>query len=53
MLRDPRIVYGGGAAEISCSLTVSGWADSVKKIIFNYFRSLQLNNMQSEHFRKL
>jgi T-complex protein 1 subunit epsilon len=29
MIRDPRIVYGGGAAEISCSLAVSSWADTI------------------------
>ena len=46
MLRDPRIVYGGGAAEIACSLTVSAWADSVKKILIKFiFRFPLLNNM--------
>jgi T-complex protein 1 subunit epsilon len=29
MIRDPRIIYGGGAAEIACSLAVSSWADTV------------------------
>jgi T-complex protein 1 subunit epsilon len=29
MIRDPRIIYGGGAAEIACSLAVSTWADTV------------------------
>jgi T-complex protein 1 subunit epsilon len=29
MIRDPRIIYGGGAAEISCSLAVSAIADTV------------------------
>ena len=29
MIRDSRIVYGGGAAEIACSLALSGWADSI------------------------
>jgi T-complex protein 1 subunit epsilon len=29
MVRDPRIIYGGGAAEIACSLAVSSWADTV------------------------
>jgi T-complex protein 1 subunit epsilon len=29
MIRDNRIVYGGGAAEISCSLAVSAAADKV------------------------
>ena len=32
MIREPKIIYGGGAAEIACSLAVSGWADTV---IFN------------------
>ena len=30
MIRDPRIIYGGGAAEISCSLAVAAIADTVK-----------------------
>jgi T-complex protein 1 subunit epsilon len=29
LIRDNRIVYGGGAAEISCSLAVSAAADKV------------------------
>jgi T-complex protein 1 subunit epsilon len=29
MIRDSRIIYGGGAAEIACSLAVSTWADTV------------------------
>jgi T-complex protein 1 subunit epsilon len=29
MIRDPRIIYGGGASEISCSLAVSTIADTV------------------------
>jgi len=29
MIRDSRIVYGGGAAEIACSLALTGWADSI------------------------
>lgn len=29
MIRDPRIIYGGGASEISCSLAVSAIADTV------------------------
>jgi T-complex protein 1 subunit epsilon len=33
MIRDPRIVFGGGAAEISCSLAVSGLADTVSLFI--------------------
>jgi chaperonin GroEL (HSP60 family) len=33
MLKDSRIVYGGGAAEISCALTLSSWADTVKNFI--------------------
>lgn len=34
MIRDSRIVYGGGAAEISCSLAVAAIADTV--IIYNF-----------------
>ena len=30
MIRDPRIIYGGGAAEISCSLAVAAIADTVR-----------------------
>lgn len=30
LVRDSRIVYGGGAAEIACSLAVSAEADKVK-----------------------
>jgi T-complex protein 1 subunit epsilon len=29
MIRDSRIVYGGGAAEIACSLAVAGMADTI------------------------
>lgn len=29
MIRDPRIIYGGGAVEVACSLAVSSWADTV------------------------
>lgn len=32
LIRDNRIVYGGGAAEISCSLAVSKAADSISSI---------------------
>ena len=31
LVRDNRIVYGGGAAEISCALTVGKEADKVNK----------------------
>ncbi len=30
LIKDSRIVYGGGAAEISCSLAVAAFADTVK-----------------------
>ena len=33
MIRDPRIIYGGGAAEISCSLAVAAIADTVINFI--------------------
>ncbi len=31
LVRDNRIVYGGGASEISCALTVGREADKVSK----------------------
>ena len=34
LVRDQRIVYGGGAAEIACSLAVSAAADKVFKCHF-------------------
>ena len=33
LVRDNRIVYGGGAAEIACSLAVQAEADKVRKTI--------------------
>jgi T-complex protein 1 subunit epsilon len=45
LVRDNRIVYGGGAAEISCALTVGKEADKVRVLgpgtnvmILKYFR---------------
>jgi T-complex protein 1 subunit epsilon len=38
LVRDSRIVYGGGAAEISCSLAVSKAADKIKTIEQYAFR---------------
>lgn len=35
LVRDNRIVYGGGAAEISCALAVSKAADKVKRNSFD------------------
>ena len=32
MIKDPRIVYGGGATEISCSIVVAAKADATKTI---------------------
>ena len=32
MVRDARIVYGGGAAEITCSLAISQAADQISSI---------------------
>ena len=32
MIKDPRIVYGGGATEISCSIVVAAKADATKSI---------------------
>ena len=31
LVRDQRIIYGGGAAELACSLAVSAAADKVSK----------------------
>merc|ERR1712064_57097 len=39
LVRDSRIVYGGGAAEISCALAVSKEADNIKTIEQYAFRS--------------
>merc|ERR1712025_1116297 len=39
LVRDNRVVYGGGAAEISCSLAVSKEADNIKTIEQYAFRS--------------
>merc|ERR1719312_1785913 len=39
LVRDNRIVYGGGAAEISCALAVSKEADNIKTIEQYAFRS--------------
>merc|ERR1711931_299356 len=39
LVRDNRIVYGGGAAEISCALAVSKAADKIKTIEQYAFRS--------------
>merc|ERR1712133_310789 len=39
LVRDNRIVYGGGAAEISCALAVSKAADNIKTIEQYAFRA--------------
>merc|ERR1719412_1748585 len=39
LVRDSRIVYGGGASEISCSLAVSKEADKIKSIEQYSFRA--------------
>ena len=39
LVRDNRIVYGGGASEISCSLAVSKEADKIKTIEQYAFRA--------------
>merc|ERR1712018_696622 len=39
LVRDNRVVYGGGAAEISCSLAVSKEADKIKTIEQYAFRA--------------
>ena len=38
-MRDNRVVYGGGAAEISCALAVSKEADNIKTIEQYAFRA--------------
>lgn len=32
LIKDKRIVYGGGSAEISCSVAVSAMADEIKGV---------------------
>lgn len=39
LVRDNRVVYGGGAAEISCSLAVGKEADNIKSIEQYAFRA--------------
>merc|ERR1712013_167935 len=39
LVRDNRVVYGGGAAEISCAIAVSKGADSIKTIEQYAFRA--------------
>ena len=39
LVRDNRVVYGGGAAEISCALAVSKEADNIKTIEQYAFRA--------------
>jgi T-complex protein 1 subunit epsilon len=39
LVRDNRVVYGGGAAEISCAIAVSKEADSIKTIEQYAFRA--------------
>merc|ERR1719319_2033754 len=39
LLRDNRVVYGGGAAEISCAIAVSKEADNIKNIEQYAFRA--------------
>ena len=36
LVRDNRIVYGGGAAEISCALAVSKEADKVSILLSDF-----------------
>merc|ERR1719367_123003 len=43
LVRDNRVVYGGGAAEISCAVAVSKEADSIKTIEQYAFRALAEN----------
>lgn len=49
LIKDKRIVYGGGSAEISCSVAVSRMADEIKGVeqvrvffflLFYFFREL-------------
>merc|ERR1711864_24740 len=39
LVRDNRVVYGGGASEISCAIAVSKEADNIKTIEQYAFRS--------------
>merc|ERR1712029_881962 len=39
LVRDNRVVYGGGAAEISCAVAVSKEADNIKTIEQYAFRA--------------
>ena len=39
LIRDNRVVYGGGASEISCALAVSKEADNIKTIEQYAFRA--------------
>lgn len=39
MLQEPRVVYGGGAAEIACSLAVAAQADQLASLEQYAFRA--------------
>jgi len=43
LIRDNRIVYGGGAAEISCALEIQKHADEVNIYILNLFILLEMH----------
>ena len=47
LVRDNRIVYGGGAAEVSCALTVGKEADKVnlESDILEFYLSLSKSNL--------
>ena len=51
LIKDNRVVYGGGAAEIACSLAVMEAADKVNtsfRLASDFLRLLELNSMLSE-----
>lgn len=50
LIRDNRIVYGGGAAEVACSLAVSKAADEVVMGMLTMHRILALMKLDGTDF---
>ena len=46
LVRDNRVVYGGGAAEISCALAVSEEADKVGNVLNFLVHTLKLSSFK-------
>ncbi|UYV69485.1 CCT5 [Cordylochernes scorpioides] len=46
LVRDNRVVYGGGAAEISCALAVTAEADKVSLVVVYALTVLQWNTLE-------